>query len=193
MKFRATAAFLLATIPLAAGCGSSGGNASSLGGKLFASSGCGSCHTLKAADAKGQVGPNLDELKPDASTVEHQVRVGGNGMPSFGSKLTSRQIVLVADFVADSSRSSGKVAAFKPDDTTVAGCERKKGGPPASVRHSRTSPTPLARRRRSRCSGRTTCRSRRFTPTATRSRTQSATGHWPTSRTTRPRRSPTGG
>ena len=129
MKFRTTAAFLLATIPLAAGCGSSGGSASSSGGKLFSSSGCGSCHTLKAADAKGQVGPNLDELKPDASTVEHQVRVGGNGMPSFGSKLTSRQIALVADFVADSSRSSGKMAAFKPDDKTVAGCEREKAGP----------------------------------------------------------------
>src|SRR6185437_1129747 len=32
MKFRATAAFLLVTIPLVAGCGSSGGNASSPGG-----------------------------------------------------------------------------------------------------------------------------------------------------------------
>ena len=128
MKFRATAAFLLATIPLAAGCGGAGGSSSSPGGKVFASAGCGSCHTLKAADAKGQIGPNLDELKPDASTVEHQVRVGGNGMPSFGKRLSTRQIGLVADFVAESSRSSGKVAAFKPDDKTVAGCEHK-GGP----------------------------------------------------------------
>jgi cbb3-type cytochrome c oxidase subunit III len=128
MKFRATVAFLLATIPLAAGCGGAGGSSSSPGGKVFASAGCGSCHTLKAADAKGQIGPNLDELKPDASTVEHQVRVGGNGMPSFGKRLSTRQIGLVADFVAESSRSSGKVAAFKPDDKTVAGCE-DKGGP----------------------------------------------------------------
>jgi hypothetical protein len=128
MKLRVTTAFLLATLPLAAGCGSSGGTASSPGAKVFASAGCGGCHTLKAADAKGQVGPNLDELKPDATTVEHQVRVGGNGMPSFGKRLSTRQISLVADFVADSSRSSGKVAPFKPDDKTVEGCERE-GGP----------------------------------------------------------------
>jgi hypothetical protein len=130
MKLRATVAVLLATIPLAAGCG--GGSASTPGGKVFASAGCGGCHTLKAANAKGQVGPNLDELKPDATTVEHQVRVGGNGMPSFGKKLTSRQISLVADFVADASRSTGKAAPFKPDDKTVAGCERD--GQPACFR-----------------------------------------------------------
>ena len=92
MKLHATTAFLLVALPLAAGCGSSGGSASSPGGKVFASSGCGNCHTLKAADAKGQVGPNLDELKPDETTVEHQVRVGGNGMPSFG-----KQAQLTAD------------------------------------------------------------------------------------------------
>jgi hypothetical protein len=128
MKVHATIAFLLVALPLAAGCGSSGGSASSPGGKVFASSGCGNCHTLKAAAANGQVGPNLDELKPDATTVAHQVRVGGNGMPSFGKKLTSRQISLVAAFVADSSRRTGKVAPFKPDDKTVDGCEREEGG-----------------------------------------------------------------
>jgi hypothetical protein len=129
MKLCVTTAFLFVVLPLAAGCGGSGGSASSPGGKVFASAGCGGCHTLKAANAKGQIGPNLDELKPDASTVEHQVRVGGNGMPPFGSKLSSHQITLVADFVADSSRSTGKVAPFKPDDKTVAGCEREQAGP----------------------------------------------------------------
>jgi hypothetical protein len=127
MKIRAATAVLIAAPLLAAGCGGSGGGAASPGGKVFASAGCGGCHTLKAADAKGQVGPNLDELKPDATTVEHQVRVGGNGMPSFKTRLNSRQISLVADFVADSSRSSGKVAPFKPDDKTVAGCEHGGG------------------------------------------------------------------
>jgi hypothetical protein len=127
MKFRAAALVLIAAPLLVAGCGGSGGGAASPGGKVFASAGCGGCHTLKAADAKGQVGPNLDELKPDATTVEHQVRVGGNGMPSFKARLSSRQISLVADFVADSSRSSGKVAPFKPDDKTVDGCEHGGG------------------------------------------------------------------
>ena len=36
------------------------------GAKVFASAGCGGCHTLAAADASGEVGPNLDDLQPDA-------------------------------------------------------------------------------------------------------------------------------
>jgi cytochrome c553 len=124
MKLRATTALLLFWIPLAAGCGGGGGSASSPGGKVFASAGCGSCHTLKAADAKGQIGPNLDELKPDASTVSQQVRVGGNGMPSFGSKLSAKQISEVAEFVSSAARGSGRSFAFKPDKTTIADCER---------------------------------------------------------------------
>jgi cytochrome c553 len=124
VKFRATAAILLVFIPLAAGCGGSGKSASSPGAKVFASAGCGGCHTLKAANAKGQVGPNLDELKPAEATVERQVRGGGNGMPSFGKRLSANQIALVARFVSQSARASGASIAFKPDDTTVSGCEQ---------------------------------------------------------------------
>jgi len=124
MKFRATAAIALALAPFVAGCGGSGGGSSSPGGKVFASAGCGSCHTLKAAGAKGQVGPNLDELKPDESTVEHQVRTGGNGMPSFSSKLSAREIAQVAAFVSSSARASGTSVEFKPDDTSIADCEQ---------------------------------------------------------------------
>jgi cytochrome c553 len=123
MKFSATIAVLIAFVPLLAGCGGSGGTSSSAGAKVFASAGCGGCHTLKAADSKGQVGPNLDELKPDQSTVARQVRHGGNGMPSFRSKLSSSQIAQVASFVAASARSSGTSFAFKPDSTTIADCE----------------------------------------------------------------------
>ena len=39
------------------------------GAKVFASAGCGSCHTLSAAKASGQVGPNLDDAKPGYDTV----------------------------------------------------------------------------------------------------------------------------
>jgi mono/diheme cytochrome c family protein len=124
MKFRASAALPLAILPLVAGCGSSGGGSGGPGAKVFASSGCGSCHTLEAAGAKGQIGPNLDQLKPDAGAVERQVRNGGNGMPSFADKLSQKQIAQVASFVAESARSSGAKAAFHPDDTTIAGCER---------------------------------------------------------------------
>jgi cytochrome c553 len=128
MKLSATAPILLAFLLLAAGCGGSGSKASSPGAKVFASAGCATCHTLSAANSKGQVGPNLDELKPDQATVERQVRNGGNGMPPFKDKLTANQIQQVAEFVSTSAHSSGTSFAFKPDDTTISGCE-KSGQP----------------------------------------------------------------
>lgn len=40
------------------------------GAQLFASAGCGSCHTLAAAGTTGTTGPNLDEfLAPDDTTA----------------------------------------------------------------------------------------------------------------------------
>ena len=70
MKTSASAAVLLALLLLAAGCGGSGSKASSPGAKVFTSAGCATCHTLQAAHSKGQIGPDLDELKPDQATVE---------------------------------------------------------------------------------------------------------------------------
>jgi cytochrome c553 len=123
MKLRSPSGLLLAIALTVSACGS-GARSHSPGAKVFASAGCANCHTLEEAGAKGQVGPNLDELKPDEATVAHQVRVGGNGMPSFGRKLSRRQIAEVASFVASASRTSGKVAAFKPDDTSIDSCAR---------------------------------------------------------------------
>ena len=37
------------------------------GKAIFASAGCGGCHTLKAAGASGNVGPNLDDAEAVAS------------------------------------------------------------------------------------------------------------------------------
>jgi len=113
---------ILAIGLISGGCSGSKPAADPPGAKVFASAGCGSCHTLKAAGSKGQIGPNLDELKPDEATVAHQVRVGGNGMPSFGKRLANTQIEQVASFVAEAARGSGKVPAFEPDKTTVASC-----------------------------------------------------------------------
>ena len=132
MKLSAPAAVVFVILPLLAGCGGSGGSSSSPGAKVYASAGCGGCHTLKAAGSKGQVGPDLDELKPDQSTVERQVRNGGNGMPSFRKKLSSTQIEEVASFVSSSARSSGTSFAFKPDKTTLAEC--KQSGKPFCYR-----------------------------------------------------------
>jgi cbb3-type cytochrome c oxidase subunit III len=69
-------------------------------GKTIFQSQCASCHTLKAANASGTVGPNLDELKPAQATVKRQVENGGAVMPAFKDKLTAAQIDAVATFVA---------------------------------------------------------------------------------------------
>jgi len=125
MKLRLlSSGVFLAIVLLVSACGGSKhGAASSPGAKVFASAGCASCHTLKAVDAKGQIGPNLDELKPDQSTVAHQVRTGGNGMPSFKRRLSGSQITQVASFVAQATRGSGTFPTFKPDNTTVEDCQ----------------------------------------------------------------------
>ena len=73
------------------------------GAKVFASAGCGSCHTLSAAKSSGQVGPNLDDAKPGYDTVLAKVTNGGGGMPSFGGQLSEQQIRDVAAYVATSA------------------------------------------------------------------------------------------
>ena len=70
------------------------------GASVFTSAGCGSCHTLAAAGSHGQVGPNLDTLRPSFAAVLTQVEKGGGAMPSFASQLTPAQIRDVSAFVA---------------------------------------------------------------------------------------------
>ena len=73
---------------------------SAKGGAVFASAGCGSCHTLNAAGASGQIGPNLDSLAPAYEQVRSKVERGGGGMPAFAGQLSAQQIRDVAAFVA---------------------------------------------------------------------------------------------
>ena len=63
----------------------------------FAST-CGACHTLANAGTKGNVGPNLDQLKPSEAIVEHQIAVGGGPMPA--KLLTGQDAKDVAAYVA---------------------------------------------------------------------------------------------
>jgi len=70
------------------------------GAAVFASAGCGSCHTLKAAGASGTIGPDLDQLRPTAATVSQIVRTGSGEMPSFAGKLSDAQIAAVASYVS---------------------------------------------------------------------------------------------
>jgi cytochrome c6 len=75
------------------------------GKAVFASAGCGACHTLKAAGSTGTVGPNLDQLKPPYARIVHQVQVGGGPMPAFKDTLSAKQIQNVAAFVFASTHS----------------------------------------------------------------------------------------
>src|SRR5437667_5384154 len=118
---RATLLLLAATLLLAGCGGKSETNAS--GAKVFASAGCGGCHTLSAAKSNGQTGPNLDQVKPSYDAVVRQVSNGGGGMPSFTSKLSTNQIRDVASFVAASTKNSlASLTAFKPNHVTLSDC-----------------------------------------------------------------------
>jgi mono/diheme cytochrome c family protein len=93
---RIRAALLAGVVAVAlAGCGgddeNGGGEATATpapGGETTAASGeelfkqrCSSCHTLAAAGAEGTVGPNLDDLKPDAARVEQAIATAPGVMP----------------------------------------------------------------------------------------------------------------
>ena len=76
------------------------------GKALFASKGCGVCHTLAAAGSTGTVGPNLDEKKPSQALIADRVVNGKNAMPPFKSQLTDKQIADLVAYVYESTHSS---------------------------------------------------------------------------------------
>ena len=82
--------------------GTSEGNPEN-GKKIFASAGCGSCHTLKDAGASGTIGPNLDEAKPDFQLAVDRVTNGASPMPSFKDQLSEQEIADVAAYVVQAT------------------------------------------------------------------------------------------
>jgi mono/diheme cytochrome c family protein len=75
------------------------------GKAVFASAGCGGCHTLEQAGSSGSVGPNLDGQNLSFDRVKEQVENGGGAMPAFKGQLTDQQIADVAAFVSQASAS----------------------------------------------------------------------------------------
>ena len=67
---------------------------------------CGTCHVLKAAGSTGDIGPDLDSLKPSEEQVKGVVTEGLGVMPAFGEEglLTSEEIDAVSYYVANSSK-----------------------------------------------------------------------------------------
>ena len=66
---------------------------------------CGACHILKAAASEGNIGPDLDILKPTEEQVKLIVTEGLGVMPAFGEEgiLTSEEIDAVSHYVFSST------------------------------------------------------------------------------------------
>ncbi len=99
------------------------------GAQVFASNGCGGCHTLKAAGSGGVTGPNLDEVLPGQSeAMVHESIVDPNAkiatgyppnvMPAnFEQKLSPKEIEDLVKYLLESASggSKGKGSAPAPE------------------------------------------------------------------------------
>lgn len=96
---------------------SGGGGGGADGEQLFVDSGCSSCHTLSAAGASGQVGPNLDEVGPDLSVAEIRDSIvnpdatitkgfSAGVMPQdYGEQLSQQEIDTLANYISQNAGS----------------------------------------------------------------------------------------
>ena len=60
---------------------------------------CGTCHTLQTAQSIGDIGPNLDMLKPQIAQIVNAVTNGIGVMPPWSDILTIEEIEAVAYYV----------------------------------------------------------------------------------------------
>ena len=64
---------------------------------------CGVCHSLQAAGSEGQIGPNLDMLKPKMTQIVSAVTNGIGVMPPWEGILTEKEIEAVAYYIFNST------------------------------------------------------------------------------------------
>ena len=75
-----------------------------LGKNIFLEKGnCATCHTLNDAGSKGDIGPNLNLIKPDVGRVIMAVTNGVGVMPAYEGTLTPEEIEAVATYVSEKS------------------------------------------------------------------------------------------
>ena len=75
-----------------------------LGKDIFLNSGnCATCHSLKDACSVTNVGPNLNEIRPELARVEMAVKNGIGVMPSMLGILSEEEIKAVSYYVAESA------------------------------------------------------------------------------------------
>ena len=74
------------------------------GKEIFLNSGnCATCHSLKDAGSVANVGPNLNEIRPDIGRVINSVTNGIGVMPSMLGILSDKEIEAVAYYVSEAS------------------------------------------------------------------------------------------
>ena len=64
---------------------------------------CSTCHILADAGSDGQIGPNLNEIRPDKMRVINTVTNGIGVMPAYEGQLTPEEIEAVAHYVSVSA------------------------------------------------------------------------------------------
>ena len=118
------------------GVAATGGSSNEPGAQVFASSGCGSCHTFKAANSTGTTGPNLNEyLAPDddKAGIEEMIvdpnaeiaeGYSANVMPTnYGQSISKGELEQLVQFLIKNSPAGGA----KPEGP--GGEENDVGGP----------------------------------------------------------------
>jgi len=74
------------------------------GKKIFIGEGnCATCHTLEDANSYGNIGPNLNEIKPEIMRVISAVTNGIGVMPAYEGELSTEEIKSLAIYVAQST------------------------------------------------------------------------------------------
>jgi len=91
-------------ISMAGACWASGPDSQQLeqGKTLFLSGSvpaCAICHALQDAGAAGAIGPDLDELKPDAERIKKVLEEGMGVMPSFADSLDEAAMEAIAAYI----------------------------------------------------------------------------------------------
>ena len=64
---------------------------------------CGVCHTLQSAGSAGNIGPNLDQLKPSIAQIIYAVTNGIGVMQAWEGILTYEEIEAVAYYIFNST------------------------------------------------------------------------------------------
>lgn len=85
----------------AAGGEAAAGGGAAAEGKLIFTQNCGTCHVLKDAGTSGQVGPPLDQIKPDKNRVLAAIKKGGTGSGTMPANIvTGKEAQDVAQYVS---------------------------------------------------------------------------------------------